>query len=203
MRVLVAASLAGLAVALGRHAAGVHGRRDRRDGVVRAEVGVAIARALSAHRSRRRAAAARAHRERALPLVAEVMRMGLSSGLTVHETLRRAAAISPPVMAGPLAAVVEALDLGDGVAPAVERMAAEAPDLARLAHLLAATADLGVEASPALAALSDDARAAWLRRAQARARVVPVRLLFPLVFLVLPAFALLGVAPGLLVGLTP
>ena len=39
------------------------------------------------------------------------------------------------------------------------------------------------------------------RRAEAHARRVPVRLLFPLVFLVLPAFGLLTVVPALLSGL--
>jgi len=42
----------------------------------------------------------------------------------------------------------------------------------------------------------------WLRRAaEAHARRIPVRLLFPLVFLVLPAFVLLTVVPGLAAGL--
>ncbi len=39
------------------------------------------------------------------------------------------------------------------------------------------------------------------RRAEARARTVPVRLLFPLVFCVLPAFVLLTVVPVLLDGI--
>jgi tight adherence protein C len=51
-----------------------------------------------------------------------------------------------------------------------------------------------------LARLSSEARADLRRRAEARARTVPVRLLFPLVFLVLPAFGLLTVAPVLLDG---
>ena len=37
--------------------------------------------------------------------------------------------------------------------------------------------------------------------AEAHARRIPVRLLFPLVFLVLPAFVLLTVVPGLAAGL--
>ena len=52
-----------------------------------------------------------------------------------------------------------------------------------------------------LARLADEDRAALRRAAEAHARRVPVRLLFPLVFLVLPAFVLLTVVPGLAAGL--
>ena len=48
------------------------------------------------------------------------------------------------------------------------------------------------------ARLAASIRARARRRAMARARTVPVRLLFPLVFLVLPAFLLLTVAPVVL-----
>src|SRR5436190_172863 len=54
----------------------------------------------------------------------------------------------------------------------------------------------------ALARLAGEERAALRRRAEAHARKVPVRLLFPLVFLVLPAFVLLTVVPGLAAGLS-
>jgi hypothetical protein len=45
-------------------------------------------------------------------------------------------------------------------------------------------------------------RADVRRRAEARARTVPVRLCFPLVACILPAFALLTVAPAVLAGLS-
>jgi hypothetical protein len=48
-----------------------------------------------------------------------------------------------------------------------------------------------------LARLAVEERARLRRRAEAEARTVPVRLLFPLVFLVLPAFGLLTVVPTL------
>ena len=54
----------------------------------------------------------------------------------------------------------------------------------------------------ALMRLADEARARARRRAETRARVLPVKLLFPLVFLVLPAFGLLTVAPALLSALS-
>ena len=52
----------------------------------------------------------------------------------------------------------------------------------------------------ALERLAVEERTPLRRRAEARARKVPVRLLFPLVFLVLPAFGLLTVVPALLAG---
>jgi hypothetical protein len=59
----------------------------------------------------------------------------------------------------------------------------------------------GAPIADLLARLADDARAVVRRRSEAHARRVPVRLLFPLVFLVLPAFGLLTVVPALAAGL--
>jgi hypothetical protein len=50
--------------------------------------------------------------------------------------------------------------------------------------------------------LGAEGRAALRRGAEERARSLSVRLLFPLVFLVLPAFALLVVVPTVISGFT-
>ena len=72
------------------------------------------------------------------------------------------------------------------------------PDLARTVAVLARTEALGVplrDATRDLAATVRDARrAATLERA----RTAPVKMLFPLVFLILPAFLLLTVVPVLI-----
>ena len=70
-----------------------------------------------------------------------------------------------------------------------------------LADALLASDRLGAPVGPVLARLAAEERTALRRRAEAHARRVPVRLLFPLVFLVLPAFVLLTVVPGLAAGL--
>ena len=67
--------------------------------------------------------------------------------------------------------------------------------------VLLASDRLGAPAGPALTRLAHDVRADLRRRAEARARTLPVKLLFPLVFLVLPAFGLLTVVPALLAAL--
>jgi len=60
--------------------------------------------------------------------------------------------------------------------------------------LVAAHAD-GVPVADALARLADEQRTARRRAAEARARQVPIRMLFPLVGCTLPAFVLVTVVP--------
>ena len=66
--------------------------------------------------------------------------------------------------------------------------------------MIATGARLGAAVDDALARLAAESRRDLRRRAEARARTVPVRLLFPLVFLVLPAFGLLTVVPAVAAG---
>lgn len=139
---------------------------------------------------------------RELPVAAELLAMAVASGLTIPQAVRVAARFAPPVTAAALVDTVAALDLGLGTKAALERLATTTPELAGLAHALTAGADLGVGVAETLSRMGADARVAWRRSAEARARTAPVRLLFPLIFLVLPAFALLGVAPALLTGLS-
>ena len=78
---------------------------------------------------------------------------------------------------------------------------ARCPRLRPLVDALLASDRLGAPVGPALARLAAEERAALRRRSEAHARRVPVRLLFPLTFLVLPAFVLITVVPGLAAGL--
>ena len=153
-----------------------------------------------------RARAARPRRtliRREVPVVTELFRMAVSAGLTPTQTLRMAAPLAPPRSGAALSDAVRALDLGTGLAVALDRLRHSAPELSGLADALGASGHLGVAVEDALARLGHEARASLRRAAEAKARTVPVRLLFPLVLCVLPAFALLGVAPSVLAGLAP
>ena len=72
------------------------------------------------------------------------------------------------------------------------------PDSARLFGALSSSARLGTEVLPSLQIGAAEMRLARRRRAEVRARRIPVRLLLPLVVCILPAFALLTVVPLLL-----
>ena len=76
-----------------------------------------------------------------------------------------------------------------------------AADALRPVCLLLADAErYGTPLAPALERVGDQLRAERRRRAETRARRLPVRLLLPLVCCILPAFALLTVAPLLVSG---
>jgi tight adherence protein C len=95
---------------------------------------------------------------------------------------------------------VRACNLGRSFADALDDLAGRVPPIRPLADALLASERFGAAVGDALIRLAAEQRAVLRRRAETRARTVPIRLLFPLVFLVLPAFGLLTVVPALLAG---
>ena len=91
--------------------------------------------------------------------------------------------------------------LGIGFDSSLRELADDSPALRPLADTLRTSTRLGTPVAPALARLATEVRADVRRRAEARARTIPVRLCFPLVGCVLPAFALLTVVPVVVDGL--
>ena len=152
-------------------------------------------------RVRRRARRAEHSLARELPVVLDLLGVAVDAGSTPYVAVETASRWAPPLGAGHLGGVLRACALGVGFADALRRAADAAPRLAPLADALLTSDRLGAPVGPALARLAAEERAALRRRAEAHARRVPVRLLFPLVFMVLPAFVLLTVVPGLAAGL--
>jgi pilus assembly protein TadC len=172
------------------------GRRFGR--VPRTGVVVRVVRGL-ARRGREERDAERLARE--LPLLADLLAVAVGAGSTPFLAVEAASSWAPAGCAARLRELVRSCRLGVGFDVALADLGRATPSLRPLADALALSERTGAPIGPALARLADDARASARRRAEARARTVPVRLLFPLVFLVLPAFALLTVAPALLSGL--
>ncbi len=151
--------------------------------------------------ARRRARTLDAARAGELPVVLDLLGVAVGAGCTPYLAVEVAAEWSPPVVSASLVAALRACALGASFEAALDTAACATPALRPLVDALLSSDRLGAPAGPVLARLAAEERTALRQRAEAHARRVPVRLLFPLVFLVLPAFVLLTVVPGLAAGL--
>jgi len=131
-----------------------------------------------------------------LPEAIELLFLAVGSGLTVRLALL---AVGPRLngeTGTAFADACHALETGERTADAIERLSIRLGDGGRpLVFALLDAERYGAPLGPALERLADDARAHRRRQAEERARRVPVKLLFPLVFCVLPAFVVLTVVP--------
>jgi pilus assembly protein TadC len=151
--------------------------------------------------SRRHVSAQDAALARELPVVVDLLGVAVAAGCTPYLAVEVAARWGPLRSASALSGVLRACALGTGFERALDDAVGAAAPLRPLADALLASDRLGAPVGPQLARLAAEERSALRRRAEAHARRVPVKLLFPLVFLVLPAFVLLTVVPGLVSGL--
>lgn len=153
------------------------------------------------YRSRRRR---RIDDERAgqVAVAVDLVGLAVAAGHTPYLAVELSAQWSPPLVASELDAVVRACSVGRAFDDALREAGRRTPALRSLTEALRTTSRLGSPAAPALARLATELRAELRRRAEARARTVPVRLCFPLVGCILPAFALLTVVPAVVAGLT-
>jgi pilus assembly protein TadC len=160
----------------------------------------AAGRVLAAWRARRRERRDDAVLAGDLPVTLDLLAVAVEAGCTPYVAVDLARRWAPPAMAVRLGEVREACALGASFGDALDALGARAPRLRPLAGALLASDRLGAPVGPALGRLAEEQRAELRRRAESHARRVPVRLLFPLVFVVLPAFGLLTVIPTLLAG---
>jgi len=167
-----------------------------------APVAAAAAWALPVLRARRRRGDASAAVRRDLPETIELLRLGVGAGLNVPLAVEAAGRRGSGPIADELRSVAAQARAGRACADALDIGARRLGDLARpLFAALIASDRYGAPLAEPLARLAAEARADRLRHAEEAARRIPVRLLFPLVLCVLPAFALLTVTPLIAGGL--
>jgi tight adherence protein C len=151
---------------------------------------VVVARRRAERRRRARRAAA------CVPELGELLRIAVAAGLTPALALEQVAELGPEpgrsAVAAALAATRRGRPLGDALGVLVDRLGAS---VRPLVDALAATDRYGVPLEPVLDAAVADLRRQRRTAAQEAARRLPVTLSFPLVGCVLPAFALLTLAP--------
>jgi pilus assembly protein TadC len=157
---------------------------------------VPFVRLLAPRRSERRR---RAAADREVPVLLDLLAVSTSAGLPPQLALRRAVEAVEGPLAEELGAAIRATDLGGRWRDELEAAAARLrlPDLGRAVGALTRAEALGSSLADEIGRLATDVREIRRAAATERARAAPVKMLFPLVFLVLPAFLLLTVVPVL------
>ncbi len=138
-----------------------------------------------------------------LPEAIDLLRLAASSGLNVHLAVAAVGErLEGPVGSG-LSEAVRRTRAGTRLGDALEPLPDSVGEPLRpLIRVLIDADRYGTELEPALAQLAADSRLLRRRRAEEQARLLPVRLLLPLVTCILPAFILLTLAPVLAETLT-
>jgi tight adherence protein C len=148
----------------------------------------------------RRRARRRHVMDREVPQLLDLLAAGSAAGLSAVVAFRRAVDGLRGPLGEELRRTLDAIELGARwhaeLTLAAERLAL--PDLRRAASVLGRTQTLGSSLAEATTDLAADVRGARRSAVAERARSAPVKMLFPLVFLILPAFLLLTVVPVLL-----
>jgi tight adherence protein C len=138
--------------------------------------------------------------DRQVPDLVDLLLVTTEAGLSPSIAFRRSAQVLGPPLGDELRTAVRAMDLGLPWRDALDQLVRGngSASLRGLGGALSRSQRLGASAGVALRGLADDLRAERRIRMEERARRAPVKMLFPLVFLVLPAFLLLTVGPVLL-----
>jgi len=145
---------------------------------------------------RRCAARQRAERDRSLPELIDLFLLAASAGLPVATALPVIAVRSPEPLRPAMARASGRLSRGAPLAEALQGLRDELGSRAvALVDVLAAAARSGSPLVPALHQMAVTARDERTRAAEEAARRLPVSLLFPLAFCVLPAAVLLALVP--------
>lgn len=148
-----------------------------------------------------RAGARRRHAMDAeIPQLLDLLAAGSAAGLSAVAGFQRSVQALRGPLGRELKASLDAVAVGarwrTELSAVTERLAL--PDLRRAMAVLTRTETLGTSLTGATRDLAADVRSSRRAAVAERARAAPVKMLFPLVFLVLPAFLLLTVVPVLL-----
>jgi tight adherence protein C len=144
----------------------------------------------------RRARRARGAVATALPDVVDLLVVAIGAGLTPMLAVRHLAALTPPPFAAAFAEVDRRVGHGQRLADALTALVDGVGDPIRpVVAAITGAERYGAPLGPTLELLAHEARHERRRRAEEAARTLPVKLCFPLVGCILPAFVLLTVAP--------
>ncbi len=168
-------------------------------GVAVATLGLALTLVLLDTGLRRAIETERSKFRKSFPDAVDLLAIALMAGMNPYRAFRTVGSARPTGCEKVFEDIEKRLRSGATVTEALRAVAHNEgnPELAALYRAIAGAERLGYPLGPTLMRLSGDLREREIRFAQSQARKAPVKVLFPLVFCVLPAFVLLTVVPVL------
>jgi tight adherence protein C len=164
-------------------------------GVIGVLIGVVVIWVMRSRRTRVRARRNAEAIDQCLPDAIDLLRLAAHAGISVHQLIPAVLPRFAGAIQTAFAEVQRRVERGVRLGEALDALETLGENAEALCAVLRSTAFDGTSLTPALERVANDARLARRRRAEQMARRLPVQLLFPLVFCVLPAFALLAVVP--------
>ncbi len=148
----------------------------------------------------RRATARQQQMVRHLPDVMDLLSVSVEAGLGFDAALARVTGRFGEPVAGEFGRLLRELQLGRPRAEALRDLAQrmDLPDLTAFVSAVVQADELGVGIASVLRAQSEQMRALRRQRAQEAALKVPIKMLFPLIFLVFPAMFIVLLGPAVL-----
>jgi tight adherence protein C len=144
---------------------------------------------------------ARARQERILvdlPDVLDQLTVCVEAGLGFDAALARVAGTNHGPLGGEIGRVLQDVNVGiprrDALERLVERTAV--PELRQFVHAVAQAESYGMPVASVLRAQAAEQRARRSSRAEERAQKMPVKIVFPLVFCILPAMFVVVIGPA-------
>ncbi|MGI8427137.1 MAG: type II secretion system F family protein [Actinomycetota bacterium] len=136
----------------------------------------------------------------ALPDAVDLLVVCMQGGLNLSLSLQRVASNTSGLLGKELSRTVEEIDLGVPLTTALVALGDRNPseDMGALVGTLVNADRFGGRAASSLETLAGEIRRVRRRKAEEQARRAPVKILFPMVFLILPAFLVLTVIPVVL-----
>lgn len=135
---------------------------------------------------------------RELPDVVDRLCLTVDAGLGFESALHRTARAADGVLGQELLRAIQDIQLGARRADALQALADRCgvPELRRIVSSLRQAEEFGVPVAQVLRSESDALRDRQVQLAEEKAQKLPVKILFPLVFCVLPALLIVVVGPA-------
>jgi tight adherence protein C len=135
-----------------------------------------------------------------LPDALDMLTLSVEAGLAFDAAMAQVAYGTPGALAGEMGRALQEMQMGKRRAEAMRGLAdrTTVPELKTVAIAIVQATELGIPIAQVLREQAQTMRVRRRQHAEEKARKVPVKVLFPLIFCLLPALFIVIVGPGIL-----